>query len=107
MKEDADKLEQVLANLLTNAVKFTPSGSIAFHSKYSEEKLKIEIRDTDIGMDEETLKRIFVSFERATQNVDSEGFWVRAFLTKRLVKVFDGTIDVENAPDKEVFSEWN
>lgn len=82
VKGDADKLEQVLANLLTNAIKFTPSGTISFYSKYLEGKLHIEIRDTGIGMDEETQKRIFAPFERAAQNVNSEGFGLGLFLTK-------------------------
>lgn len=100
VKGDADKLEQVLANLLTNAIKFTPSGTISFYSKYLEGKLHIEIRDTGIGMDEETLKRIFSPFERAAQNVNSEGFGLGLFLTKGLVKVLNGIIAVESAPGK-------
>lgn len=96
VKGDADKLEQVLANLLTNAIKFTPSGTVNFHSRYSDGKLNIEIRDTGIGMDEETLKRIFAPFERAAQNINSEGFGLGLFLTKGLVKVLDGTMDVES-----------
>lgn len=100
VKGDADKLEQVLANLLTNAIKFTPSGTISFYSKYLEGKLHIEIRDTGIGMDEETLKRIFAPFERAAQNVNSEGFGLGLFLTKGLVKVLNGIIAVESAPGK-------
>lgn len=100
VKGDADKLEQVLANLLTNAIKFTPSGSISFHSNYLEEKLQVEIKDTGIGMDEETLKRIFSPFERAAQNVNSEGFGLGLFLTKGLIKVLDGTINVESALGK-------
>lgn len=101
VKGDADKLEQVLDNLLTNAIKFTPSGTVNFHSGYSDGKLHIEIRDTGIGMDEETLKRIFAPFERAAQNVNSEGFFcLGLFLTKGLVKVLDGTMDVESEPGK-------
>ena len=100
VKGDADKLEQVLANLLTNAIKFTPSGSISFHSNYLEGKLQVEIKDTGIGMDEETLKRIFSPFERAAQNVNSEGFGLGLFLTKGLIKVLDGTINVESALGK-------
>lgn len=100
VKSDADKLEQVLANLLTNAIKFTPSGTISFYSKYLEGKLHIEIRDTGIGMDEETQKRIFAPFERAAQNVNSEGFGLGLFLTKGLVKVLNGIITVESAPGK-------
>ena len=95
---DADKLEQILDNLLTNAIKFTPSGSIDFRSKYNDGKLLIEIKDTGIGMDEETLKRIFAPFERAAQNVNSEGFGLGLFLTKGLVKVLDGTMEVESNP---------
>ena len=100
VKGDADKLEQVLANLLTNAIKFTPSGTISFYSKYLEGKLQIEIRDTGIGMDEETQKRIFSPFERAAQNVNSEGFGLGLFLTKGLVKVLNGIITVKSAPGK-------
>lgn len=100
VKGDADKLEQVLANLLTNAIKFTSRGNINFHSEYSERKLRIEIRDTGIGMDEETLKRIFAPFERAAQNVNSEGFGLGLFLTKGLIKVLEGKMDVESALGK-------
>ena len=100
VKGDADKLEQVLANLLTNAIKFTSRGNINFHSEYSDGKLRIEIRDTGIGMDEETLKRIFAPFERAAQNVNSEGFGLGLFLTKGLIKFLEGKMDVESALGK-------
>lgn len=100
VKGDADKLEQILDNLLTNAIKFTPSGSIRFYTKYYEEKLHIEICDTGIGMDNETLKRIFVPFGRAAQNINSEGFGLGLYLTKGLVNVLGGTIDVESTLGK-------
>lgn len=48
VKGDADKLEQVLDNLLTNAIKFTSKGNVCFHTEYLEGKLLIEIRDTGI-----------------------------------------------------------
>lgn len=100
VKGDADKLEQVLANLLTNAIKFTSRGNVNFHTEYSEGKLRIEIRDTGIGMDEETMKRIFAPFERAAQNVNSEGFGLGLFLTKGLIKVLEGKMDVESTLGK-------
>lgn len=100
VKGDADKLEQILANLLTNAIKFTPSGSIRFHTRYIEGKLYVQISDTGIGMDQETLKRIFAPFERAAQNINSEGFGLGLFLTKGLVNVLDGTMEVESKPGK-------
>lgn len=107
VKGDADKLEQVLANLLTNAIKFTSRGNVNFHSEYSEGKLRIEIRDTGIGMDEETLKRIFAPFERAAQNVNSEGFGLGLFLTKGLIKVLEGKWMWKVHSVKEVCSDWN
>lgn len=90
---DVDKLEQVLSNLLTNAIKFTPSGSIHFQTDYQEGRLYVEISDTGIGMDFDTQKIIFQPFERAAQNVSPEGFGLGLYLTKGLVKVLDGTLD--------------
>ena len=100
VKGDADKLEQIFANLLTNAIKFTSSGSVRFHTEYAEGKLWVEICDTGIGMDEETQKRIFEPFERAAQNVNSEGFGLGLYLTKGLVKVLDGNLNMESVPGK-------
>lgn len=100
VKGDADKLEQILANLLTNAIKFTQKGSVQFYSVYSDGKLLVEISDTGIGMDEETQKKIFEPFERAAQNVNSEGFGLGLYLTKGLVKVLEGNLDVESTLGK-------
>ena len=79
---DADKLEQILDNLLTNAVKFTLAGSVGFYSSYTDGKLCVEICDTGIGMNEDTLERIFRPFERAAQEINSEGFGLGLFITK-------------------------
>lgn len=105
VKGDADKLEQILDNLLTNAIKFTPAGTIRFHSEYADGKLHVEVGDTGIGMDEETMARVFRPFERAAQDVNSEGFGLGLFITKGLVKVMDGSIEVKSRPGKgTVFS---
>jgi len=100
VRGDADKLEQILDNLLTNAIKFTPSGTVRFHTGYAEGRLHVEVGDTGIGMDRETLGRVFRPFERAAQEINSEGFGLGLFITKGLVKVLDGNIDVESRPGK-------
>ncbi|WP_455606328.1 ATP-binding response regulator [Bacteroides sp.] len=100
VRGDADKLEQILNNLLTNAIKFTPAGTVCFHTRYAESKLHVEVGDTGIGMDKETLGRVFRPFERAAQDINSEGFGLGLFITKGLVKVLDGSIDVESRPGK-------
>lgn len=100
VRGDADKLEQILDNLLTNAIKFTPSGTVRFHTGYAEGRLHVEVGDTGIGMDRETLERVFRPFERAAQEINSEGFGLGLFITKGLVKVLDGNIDMESRPGK-------
>ena len=100
VRGDADKLEQIQDNLLTNAIKFTPSGTVRFHTGYAEGRLHVEVGDTGIGMDRETLERVFRPFERAAQEINSEGFGLGLFITKGLVKVLDGNIDVESRPGK-------
>lgn len=100
VRGDTDKIEQILDNLLTNAIKFTQTGTIRFLSRYAEGKLHVEISDTGIGMDEETMERVFRPFERAAQNVNSDGFGLGLFITKGLVKVLDGTVNVESQPGK-------
>lgn len=100
VKGDPDKIEQVLTNLLTNAIKFTPSGSIYFKSEYKGGNLCVEICDTGIGMDGETLNRVFSPFERAAQNVNSEGFGLGLFITKGLVEALSGNMHVDSEAGK-------
>ena len=96
VKGDADKLEQVIDNILSNAVKFTNAGMVGFKAVYGGENLVVEISDTGIGMDEETLGRVFRPFERAAQDVNSDGFGLGLAITDRLVKAFGGSIDAES-----------
>lgn len=55
---DADRIEQIMDNLLTNAVKFTESGTITLSACYREGVLILEVKDSGIGMNPETLSRI-------------------------------------------------
>lgn len=91
---DEDRIEQIADNLLSNAVKFTKSGTVGITAEYSDGKLSMEISDTGMGMTEETVGRIFNPFERA-DNVDHvEGFGLGLPITKGLVSLLGGTIDV-------------
>lgn len=96
VKGDMDKIEQVLDNLLINAIKFTPSGSIRFWSEYADGILHFEISDTGIGMDPATLERIFRPFERAAQNVSSEGFGLGLYIANELVGALGGNMSVKS-----------
>lgn len=105
VKGDADKLEQVVDNILSNAVKFTNAGMVGFKAVYGGGNLVVEISDTGIGMDEETLGRVFRPFERAAQDVNSDGFGLGLAITKGLTNALGGSLDVESELGKgSVFS---
>lgn len=97
---DADRIEQILDNLLANAVKFTEAGEIRLVAGYENGRVTIEIHDTGIGMSEDVLSRIFHPFERAAQAINSEGFGLGLSITKGLVGLLDGEISVESSVGK-------
>lgn len=97
---DADRIEQIIDNLLTNAVKFTESGTIGFNASYHKGELVLEIKDTGIGMTEETLSRIFRPFERRISAANADGYGLGLPITQGLVNLLDGTIEVTSSIDR-------
>lgn len=91
---DADRIEQIIDNLLTNAVKFTESGTITFNTRYDDGWLFIEVKDTGMGMSKETISRIFRPFERQTSQANANGYGLGLPITKGLVNLLGGTIEV-------------
>ena len=91
---DEDRIEQIADNLLSNAVKFTQSGSVGIAASYEDGRLVMDISDTGIGMSEETVDRIFRPFERADNVEHVEGFGLGLSITKGLIIMLGGTIDV-------------
>lgn len=100
VKGDADRIEQILDNLLMNAIKFTEAGEIRLTAGYADGLLTVEVNDTGIGMSKETQGRIFDPFERAAQETNSEGFGLGLSITKGLVGLLDGEITVESSVGK-------
>ena len=93
---DEDRIEQIADNLLSNAVKFTHTGKVEFNVIYNDGNLDMIVRDTGIGMSEETVKRIFRPFERADNIENIEGFGLGLTITKGLVALLGGTINVSS-----------
>lgn len=91
---DMDRIEQIIDNLLTNAVKFTNAGSIGFTGIYADGRLTMTVSDTGVGMTEDTLERIFLPFQRTIDNTNSDGFGLGLSITKGLVSLLGGTIEV-------------
>ncbi len=96
---DADKLEKIVTNLLSNAFKFTPEkGRIEVRVDYTEHDCIIKIKDSGIGIAAERLPVIFDRFYQADQgsNRNFEGTGIGLALVKELVHVLRGRIEVKS-----------
>lgn len=95
---DYHRLNQVLKNLFTNALKFTDEGSITLSAVHADKKLRITVEDTGIGMNEMNIHKIFEKFYQA-ETCDSrkhEGTGLGLFICKEILKKHNGTISVDS-----------
>jgi CheY-like chemotaxis protein len=112
---DELRLSQIITNLLTNAIKFTPeNGNIILSVEKADESgdksgdgdsslsLKIEVADTGIGISEEQQKRLFTSYSQADSGIAKKygGTGLGLAISKRIVELMQGRIWVESEPDK-------
>ena len=98
---DRLRIAQVLTNLLSNAVKFTEEGEISLRIERSDtDRVKIEVRDTGIGMSPEILARLFRPFTQADVSTTRRygGTGLGLSISKQLVEMMGGKIEVESAP---------
>lgn len=98
---DRDRLRQVLANLLTNAVRFNrPNGTVSITcSGSSNGHIRLGVCDTGVGMSAEDLRKLFTPFERLqAEKLGVEGTGLGLVITKRLLEAMGGTISAESTP---------
>ena len=104
---DAEKMRQIITNLFSNALKFTPvhgnvyvSVSQESGATSAERKLVLSIKDTGIGIPENQLAHIFDRFYQLdnSQTRKAEGTGIGLALTKELVKLMNGTIEAKSPP---------
>ena len=96
-----DLMGHLWSNLLSNAIKFTPEhGFIFLTLTESPEHVIVTIRDTGIGMDEETACHIFDKFWQADTSRRSEGTGLGLSIARRVAALCGGDIRVESAPGK-------
>ena len=92
-------LERVLMNLVSNAVKYTPTGGSVTVRAWSEDnQIKVEVSDTGIGIPAEALPRVFEEFYRAknAKAVEMEGTGLGLAIAKDVVEQHGGQISVES-----------
>jgi signal transduction histidine kinase len=105
---DELRLSQVITNLLTNAIKFTPeNGKITVNAEKLDESggevtLRIEVADSGIGISEEQQKRLFTSYHQAHSSITKNfgGTGLGLAISKRIVELMQGTIWIESELNK-------
>ncbi|MGZ0039357.1 ATP-binding protein [Paenibacillus ottowii] len=95
---DENRVIQILFNLLHNAVKHTAEGTISVHAHTQGEMASIQVRDTGVGMDEETQKRIFRPYEQGNSHltVIGDGLGLGLSISKQLVELHGGSLSVSS-----------
>lgn len=97
---DRDKLKQVIANLIDNSVKYTPSGTVDVTLGYDKPKhaLVFKVKDTGIGIDPEVLPKLFQKFSRAENGTRTniKGTGLGLFVAKQIVEAHHGSIRAES-----------
>ncbi|WP_427159146.1 PAS domain-containing protein [Aliinostoc sp. HNIBRCY26] len=96
---DEKRLRQVLINLLSNATKFTDTGSVNFTVSYaSPGKIRFEVRDTGTGIPQDKLQAIFQPFEQAGDNRrQTEGTGLGLAISQKIVEFMGSEIKVQSA----------
>ncbi len=100
---DDARIDQIILNLLTNAVKYTPEGSVTLNVEQLERRddkilLYVEVKDTGIGIKESDMHRLFESFERLdkVRNRNIEGTGLGISITTKLLALMDSELKVES-----------
>ena len=100
---DPDKIERILLNLISNAVKFTePGGNIFVNMINKEKSIVIAVSDTGVGIPRDKQKIIFERFIQVDKSLtrNREGSGIGLSLVKSLVDMHKGTITIESEPNK-------
>ncbi|HET7322069.1 MAG TPA: hybrid sensor histidine kinase/response regulator [Longimicrobiaceae bacterium] len=93
---DREKLQQVLVNLVTNAIKFTPSGTITLRADVEDDTVRIEVKDTGVGIPEAKLASVFEPFVQVHRQADlnREGIGLGLAISRDLVRRMGGNLTV-------------
>jgi len=95
---DEFRIEQVVVNLLTNALRYGAKKPVELRVRATPEGACIEVQDHGIGISAENLARIFQQFERVSSSEVTQGLGLGLFITEQIVASHQGTIEVESRP---------
>jgi two-component system sensor histidine kinase ChiS len=95
---DENRLQQILYNLVGNAIKFTESGTVEVSATVIDQEIEVSVSDTGMGIPVNKLEQIFESFEQANGSISREygGTGLGLTITKQLVQLHGGNIRAES-----------
>jgi signal transduction histidine kinase len=98
MQTDRARMIQVITNMVSNSVKYTPSGAVELECQKEAGKIRINIKDTGTGISAEDQKKLFAPFTRVgdVDHTSIAGTGLGMWITKQLVDLLDGEIGVES-----------
>ncbi len=104
VKTDTDKLEAIVQNILSNAIRNTSNGGVQIHYGIKEDMFYIAIRDTGVGISEDKQQLIF---ERFYRGADSAGSGLGLSIVRELIDTMGGRIDLKSMPGAgSTFTIW-
>lgn len=97
---DENRLQQILHNLVGNAIKFTEKGSVEITAEQEDEQIKVWVKDTGIGISRENQNAIFQEFQQADGSISREfgGTGLGLSISRQLVKLHGGDMGLESDP---------
>jgi len=102
LKSDRQKVKQIVLNLLSNALKFTPAGSVTIAAYREGPTIAISVQDTGVGIADEDQAKVFEDF-RQLDSSPARGYGGTGLglsICRRLAQMLGGTIDLDSDPGK-------
>ncbi len=99
---DVTRLRQVLLNLVSNAIKFTPSGRVTLRVEQNGPMVRFTVEDTGIGISEENQKKLFQEFSQADSSVSRRygGTGLGLAICRKIVQLMKGQLGVTSRPNE-------
>lgn len=93
---DRYRIEQVLANLISNAIKYGANGTVTMTVKKADGRAEIFVKDSGMGIAKEMQAKIFERFERAISSTNISGLGLGLYIAKQIIGAHQGLIEVES-----------
>jgi len=99
VRADRRRVAQVVANLLANAIKYSPAGgAVSMTAEALDGRVVVSIKDEGLGIPEESRHEVFLPFVRLDSDADTEGTGLGLAISRRIIRRHGGELDFVSAP---------